>query len=174
MEGTMNEKVIERNLPEQVVEQVDPKMIREKFLAGAKPATDARYTRQGDVLFVPIVEPLADEGNMVADPWVADPWSQAWIDIRSGWRNPETFLDGVVLGGTLGRHTHRIFDPALAICIGSNRGERDVHYVVTGDDVVDVVHEEHNTVYLLPNTIYRVHRALEYNPAVRAAHYVVD
>ena len=96
--------------------------------------------RHGDLLFVPVVEMPEEEHH----PLIAD-------------RRPKA--DGVIARGEATGHHHRIATLEEAEVYETWDGA----YVKVGPNGVSIVHEEHRPVTLEPNTIYRVHRAREFD-----------
>lgn len=103
--------------------------------------------RQGDVLFIP-VDPSKDTGSI------------------------ESFRkDGIIQEGEATGHHHKLAVLEDAEVFRPNWGDAMVR---VGSNGVSIVHEEHATVTLAPNTTYKVHIAREFDYLAQYARYVRD
>lgn len=108
---------------------------------------DKNFIRQGDLLFIPRAgdEPFTGNSKPVAD--------------------------GIIAEGEATGHHHRlaVLEDAevFSLCNGDKVAK-------AGPNGVSIVHEEHKTVSLAPNTIYEVHRAREFDYLATAARFVAD
>jgi hypothetical protein len=107
--------------------------------------------RQGDILFIPIKPEDGQTQYMTKQE------------------------KGVVAEGEATGHHHRIaeVDLANAELFKSWRGVEGAILSV-GEKGISIVHEEHQTVTLAPNTTYRVHQAREYDYFSNLARRVRD
>lgn len=96
--------------------------------------------RQGDLLFVPCSEMPAE----------------SFLKERT---------NGVIAEGEATGHHHRIAVLEDATVLETARGYRAEPEVFlrVGPKGIAIVHEEHKSVTLLPDTLYKVHRAREYD-----------
>lgn len=101
--------------------------------------------RQGDVLFIPV-------------PAVPETTPEKPAKLR------ET---GIIQEGEVTGHHHKlaVLDDAEVLEIPSNSWQEPAPklYVKVGENGVSIVHEEHSTVKLAPNTTYHVHIAREFD-----------
>ena len=110
---------------------------------------NAKMIRQGDLLFVPLEEP------------------PDWLRLEG--RKPEP--GGIIARGEARGHHHRVatVEDAEVFDVGLNN-----MFVRVGPNGVSIVHEEHEPVTLAPNTLYRVHRAREFDYLEGLARIVAD
>lgn len=106
--------------------------------------------RQGDVLFIPVTENLER--------------------ISVGERESRR-ADGVIQEGEATGHHHKLADLECAEVFRPQWGDAMVR---VGPNGVSIVHEEHATVTLAPNTTYKVHIAREFDYLANAMRYVRD
>jgi hypothetical protein len=94
-----------------------------------------RMIRQGDLLFVPTQDPLP------------------------AWAENHVVKDGIIARGEATGHHHRVavLEDAEVFDCGYSM------FVKVGPNGVSIVHEEHGPVTFAPNTLYKVHRAREYD-----------
>lgn len=117
------------------------------------PVITPKMIRQGDVLFVPI------------------PAEEFTASLQAG-----TYVDSGIIAR--GLHTHRIEKNDLQNAVLVSASDRDTNWAprprfVEAKQTVRVIHEEHNTVFLLPGH-YRINIAREFDPIARFARSVVD
>ena len=103
--------------------------------------------RQGDVLFIPMTEPIPDKAEKIPS--------------------------GVIQEGEVTGHHHKIAAVETAEVFQVTEWNGVQKYVKVSDDGVSIVHEEHHTVTLPPGT-YRVHIAREYDYLAERVRYVAD
>jgi hypothetical protein len=110
---------------------------------------NAKVIRQGDLLFVPLEKP------------------PAWARLEC--RKPEP--GGVIAHGEASGHHHRVamVEDAEVFDLGFENV-----FVRVGPNGVSIIHEEHGPVKLAPNTVYRVHRAREFDYLANLARTVAD
>ncbi len=108
-----------------------------------------KFTRQGDLLFVPLENP------------------PAWLELEGRKAEPE----GIIARGEATGHHHRLatVEAAEVFDLGF-----DNVYVRVGPEGVSIIHEEHKPVNLAPNTLYQVHRAREYDYLREAPRFLKD
>lgn len=107
---------------------------------------DRDVVRQGDILFTPVDKMPNMEHKPIAT--------------------------GIIAEGEATGHHHRVAvleDAALFTC-----GWRENKYLSVGPNGVSIVHEEHHTVKLAPNTTYEVHQAREFDYLAETMRYVRD
>lgn len=104
--------------------------------------------RQGDVLFIP-----ADQNT------------------DTQWANEHKRTDGVIQEGEATGHHHKLAVLEDAEVFRANWREAMVR---VGPNGVSIVHEEHATVTLAPNTEYAVHIAREFDYLRSVQRYVRD
>lgn len=108
---------------------------------------EKNFIRQGDLLFIPQAEiPSYHESKLVES--------------------------GIIAEGEATGHHHRlaVLEDAKVFSVGFG-GDK---YIKVGPKGVSIVHEEHKPVSLVPNTIYEVHRAREFDYLAEATRYVQD
>ena len=111
--------------------------------------------RQGDLLFIP------------------EPNPQQYILRHFAEDSDAIQRNGVIQEGEATGHHHRVAVLEDAEVLRFGYGNRET-YVKVGPNGVSIVHEEHGPVTLTPNTIYKVHRAREYDYVQAAARYMAD
>ncbi len=98
--------------------------------------------RQGDCLFIPIQETDLREYQ------------------RERMKRDET---GTIMLGESTGHAHRVAELAEAEVLKIDGFRESEIYVRVGPNGVSIIHEEHKTVQLQPNTFYKLHVAKEYD-----------
>jgi hypothetical protein len=111
--------------------------------------------RQGDLLFVP-------QSNV--PKYILDHFEEKSDAIQKG---------GVIQEGEATGHHHRVAEIEDAEVLRFTYGTNET-YVKVGPNGVAVVHQEHGPVTLAPNTMYRVHRAREYDYVQEAVRFMAD
>lgn len=107
--------------------------------------------RQGDVLFIPLKN----------DETISD-WSYGEKSLQK---------NGIIQEGEATGHHHKLATLENAEVFRPDWGDS---IVKVGPNGVSIVHEEHATVTLAPNTTYRVHIAREFDYTRAAMRYVRD
>lgn len=108
--------------------------------------------RQGDVLFIPVTEGNPFQGYAATT-------------------DQSKRKDGVIQEGEATGHHHKLAVLEDAEVFRPSWGDSLVR---VGPNGVSIVHEEHATVTLAPNTTYKVHIAREFDYMREAMRYVRD